>query len=41
MFAILTRVTNRVVMASKQISPKENRKYKHDGRKCEAEVAAG
>lgn len=28
-------------MASKQLSPKENYKYKHDGRKCEAEVAAG
>lgn len=36
-----TRVTNRVVMASKQLSPEENRKYKHDGRRCEAEVAAG
>lgn len=36
-----TLVTNRVAVASKQISPEENRKYKHDGRKCEAEVAAG
>lgn len=34
-----TGETNCVVMALS--SPKANRKYKHDGLKCEAEVAAG